>query len=183
MLVGIIHNPKDGKRMDQLMGQLQEQRIRNYTLFPAIIDRRSTKRGINLAHKSIVETARDLRMDRVAILEDDVLFTHPQSWAKFLADMPKSFDIYLGGCYIPEFSGESLISWCGMHCYIIHSRFYNEFLSLPEDEHIDRALAGKGEFHLSKPMIAIQSNGYSSNTKKEEDYSPLLVGAELFRGY
>lgn len=182
MLTGIIHDSGRKERVANLMSQLKTQNIRSYFIFPAIHDRKSVKRGINLAHKSIIEVARDGKMDMVAVMEDDVAFTHPDAWKFFLSQIPKSFDVYLGGCYIPEFRGDVLHSWCGMHCYIVHQRFYDRFLSLPEDEHIDRALAGLGEYHLCKPMVAIQNNGYSSNTKREEDYSPLLSGVELFKG-
>jgi hypothetical protein len=74
----------------------------------------------------------------------------------------------------------SVKEFSGFHCYIVNKKFYETYLSLPDDAHIDRALAGLGKYYVSSPFIAIQHNGFSYNTKMEMNYDDLLIGRELY---
>jgi hypothetical protein len=114
-------------------------------------------------------------------MEDDVRFTNPNSFKYFLENKPKDFDIYLSGIYIGEIlEDNSVKSFTGFHCYIVNERFYDEYLSVPDDEHIDRALSNLGKYYVCNPFIAIQYNGFSYNTKMDMNYDDLLRERELY---
>lgn len=60
-------------------------------------------------------------------------------------------------------------------------KFYNIFLSLPEEKDIDRSLAHKGKFIVCNPFVAIQQNGFSDNQKKYQNYEMYLQNRQLFK--
>lgn len=171
------------ERMPLLMKELETQGITDYTLWDGVYKYDSVKENINAAHKQIVEYSKIAEFSEVIIAEDDLVFTHPESWKQFLKNIPDRYDIYLGGCYSPVFNPDNTLkSFCGLHLYSIHESFYDTFLSLPKHEHIDRSMEGLGRFILADPMVAVQRNGFSSNTGKDEIYDNLLEGRNLFAG-
>jgi hypothetical protein len=183
MFTAIIHNTDHTERFQRLRAELETQRIGLYTIFPSVYHYLSAKHGINLAHKQCVEYARVAGFNEICIMEDDVKFVHPNAFTYFLENKPKEYDIYLSGIYSGEILPDNTVkSFCGLHCYVVHSDFYQTFLSLPPDEHIDQAMSGKGRFVVCNPFAAIQYNGHSYNTGKVENYDSLLAGRELYKG-
>ena len=63
----------------------------------------------------------------------------------------------------------------------MNSRFYDVFLSVPENQNIDRALRNRGKFIVCNPLVAIQHNGFSDNIKQPCNYDIHLKG-KLFYG-
>jgi hypothetical protein len=181
--LAIIHSIDDHSRYNILMKELEQQGIYKYMLFPSVYHPKSAMQGINLAHRQCIEYAKIAEFPEILIMEDDIRFTSPKSFEYFLNQKPNDFDIYLGGVYVsnPNADG-TLHDFCGFHCYIVKADFYDTYLSVPYDEHIDRAMSGKGKFILCDPMIAIQHSGYSHNTKRHETYENLLVGKNLYNG-
>lgn len=168
-------------RMPILMNELKVQGISDYELWDGVYLHDSAKRNINAAHKRVVEYASVAGYPFTIIAEDDLRFTHPTSWRKYIDGMPEDSDIHLSGCYLPEYNYNGTIkSFCGLHLYRVRRDFYETFLNLPPDEHIDRALSGIGIITLADPMLAIQWNGFSSNTGKDEVYDALLKDRNLF---
>ena len=183
MFIGVVHDESNTERNIRLIAELSSQGIKNYTIFPAIHDIRSVKKGINLAHKSVVEYAQLADFDEVCVMEDDVKFTHYNSFNYFLSQKPIDFDLFLAGIYVGDIlKGGMVKSFCGFHCYVVAKRFYELFLSVPEDYHIDRAMEGLGKFIVCNPFAAIQYNGKSSNTGKYENYDSLLAGRKFYLG-
>lgn len=184
MFIGVINMPNDTERLKRLVVELSNQGIDQYTIFPGIHDRRSVKAGINLAHKSVIEYAKEAGFEEVCVMEDDLKACHPtDSWRYFLNQKPKYFDIYLSGIYMGEIlPGNVVKNFCGFHCYIVHQRFYDTFLSTEEDAHIDQALAGLGKYVVCEPFAFVQYEGVSSNTGKFESYDRLLQGRSLYTG-
>lgn len=181
MKIAVIHNFDSHDRFDRLMQEFIGQGIRDYQIFPAIHDQYSVMKGINLAHKQCVQFAKDNGLKEICIMEDDVRFTNPNSFKYFLENKPKDFDIYLSGIYLGEIlEDNSVKSFTGFHCYIVNERFYDEYLSVPDDEHIDRALSNLGKYYVCNPFAAIQYNGFSYNTKMDMNYDDLLKGRELY---
>lgn len=145
----------------------------------AFHDSSNVVRSINLSHKKIVDLAKINRWPEVCILEEDVMFLGLGAWNYFLANKPKEFDLYLGGCYglnqqayerIAEGAGPVQINnFAGLHCYIINESYYDTFLSLPEDRHIDDQ-PGMGRFYVCSPFIALQHPGWSSNCREKVNY-------------
>lgn len=135
----------------------------------------SIKASINAAHKNIVRFAQFAGWKEVCIAEDDLEFTSPCSWQHFMKNKPKEYDLYLSMVYLGQPDENNIVKdFTGMTMYVVHSRFYDIFLSADPDEHIDRALAGLGKFVVCNPFVAKQSNGFSSNTGKMENYDELL---------
>jgi len=183
MFIGVINNASDTERYERLIKELAEQGITNYSIFPAIHDITSVKKGINLAHKSVIEYAQLAGFEEVCVMEDDIKGTHPNSWNFFLQNKPKDFDIYLSGIYTGVIQPDNSVrNWCGFHCYIVAKRFYETFLSVEDDAHIDQALSGLGKVYVCNPFAFIQYEGISSNTGKFEAYDHLLQGRDLYSG-
>ncbi len=184
MIPQIIHRKEDTERLPRLLHELEQQGISEYELWDGIWDNYSTVRGINLAHKQIVDYARLKKLPEVLIFEDDIRFCGKGAFNHFLETKPESFDLYLGGIYLGDIDENNRTkSFSGLHCYIVHSRFYDTFLSTPDDEHIDRILSNLGEYYVSYPFTSIQYNGRSSNTKQDENYDTLLKGRLLYNNF
>ena len=172
------------ERLVRLLNELESNNINNFELWEGTVDQYSTKRGINKSHKQIVEYAKLAKWDEVLIMEDDVRFCGKDAFNYFLDNKPQDFDIYLSGIYLGEILPDNSVkSFSGLHCYIVHSKFYDTFLSTPDDEHIDRALANLGTYKVCNPFAAVQYNGFSSNTKKEENYDELLKSRSLYNNF
>lgn len=168
------------ERLPHLLNELITQGISDNELWEGIF-LPSVKKSINLAHKQIVEYAKLADWDEVAIAEDDIRFTHTNSWNYFLSNKPEDFDIYLGMIYLGEIDENNIVeNFTGLTLYIVSKRFYDTFLSVPEDEHLDRALGGLGKFVVCYPFVAKQYNGFSSNTGKVENYDKLLENRKFY---
>lgn len=184
MRANIIHCSNQSNRLPRLLKELEAQNITDYELWEGHHDRTSVVKSINLAHKQIIEYAQLAKWDEVLVMEDDIRFCGEGAFYYFLANKPKSFDIYLGGIYIGEPDENNKVRYfTGFHCYIVHSRFYETFLSTPTDQHIDRSLDNLGEYYVSNPFTSIQYNGFSSNTRKEENYNDLLQNRVLYNNF
>lgn len=137
--------------------------------------------GIAQAHKQIVRWAAMERLPEVCIMEDDCYFFAPGAWEYYLSQKPEDFDIYFGGVLWGDYVEENVVrDLCAMSMYIIHERFYPTFLDLPELNHIDRSLAGKGKYVVCDPMVVSQREGYSDNKRIWASYDQYLVGKRLF---
>jgi len=172
------HSP----RIPILLNELQQQGINEFNIVEGICDKSSVVKSINLSHKKIVEMAMQDGLEYAIIFEDDIKFTDIGAWDYFLSKKPKDFDLYLGGIYLGDIAEDSTTkAFTALHCYIIHSRFYATFLSTPDNVHIDRSLDNLGKYIVCQPFIAIQQNGYSSNTGKEETYDNLYLNRTFFK--
>jgi hypothetical protein len=171
------------ERRESLLKELQSNGIDDYELWDSVHDVKSIVATINKSHKQIVEYAMLAGFDSVTVAEDDIRFTHSNSWKYYLSQIPKDYDIFLGMAYMdwPNNDG-TLRSFTGLTIYTVNSRFYETFLSVPDNEHLDRALSGLGKYIVCKPFVAKQANGFSSNTGKEENYDSLLASREFYNG-
>jgi len=165
---------KRKERLPKLLEELNKQGVIDYEFWDAIY-LPSIKASINAAHKQIVEYAMLSGWDEVCIAEDDLVFSSERSWKYFIDNKPEDFDIYLSMVYLGQPDENNIVeSFTGMTLYVVHSRFYEKFLSVDSNEHIDRALGGLGKFVVCNPFVALQRNGFSSNTGKVENYDSLL---------
>ena len=169
-------------RLPLLMQELDRQKITNYMLWDAVYYP-SVVASINEAHKQIVRYAKLAEFGEVIIAEDDFVGTHPNSYQYFLSQIPRKYDLFLSMVYTGDIDEENRVkSFTGMTLYSVHSSFYDTFLSADPQEHIDRALAGLGDYRVCNPFTFIQRNGWSGNTGKLENYDTLLEGRNLFDG-
>ena len=97
-----------------------------------------------------------------------------------MKNKPKEFDVYIAGTYLinrPEDYNSPVIkvdAWVGNHLIIVSERYYDKFLSVPDNEHIDVAQNGLGDFYVCFPFAALQRPGFSSNCKVEVNYNSSL---------
>ncbi len=181
MKLNIIHLQHRTDRLEILHKELKAQHIKDYKLWDGIIDEELICRGISQAHKQIVQHFKKSGIPMVLIAEDDVQFTAPGAFQYFLNTIPDDFDIYLGGIIYGTIGADEIAeNFSGTTLYIVHERFYDTFLSLPEDCHIDRALGGKGKAIVCNPFVAIQHNGFSDNKKRFCEYEPYIRDRKLF---
>lgn len=183
MIINVIHLPEREDRLSLFQKEVKDQGL-DVRYWPGIRDplNRSFV-GIAQAHKQIVSYSKKENTTCVCIAEDDVHFFAPGAWQYFLDNIPQDYDIYFGGVFWGELSEENtVVDLCGMSLYIVHERFYDTFLSLPDLNHIDRSLAGKGRYVVCDPMVVTQHGGYSDNKLRHDSYERYLVGKKLFGG-
>jgi hypothetical protein len=150
--------------------------------------------GICRSHKMIVEFAKNTGMPYVIIGEDDIKFTHPNSWQNYLDRMPEEFDIYLGTVSGGRIEEGTVADWSGMILYTVHSRFYDVFLAADENKNIDRWLSGVGlseverrlgrppVYKICYPIVATCFDGFSDNSKKEIVHKDYFAAYEKYDG-
>lgn len=167
----IEHPERNGLFQDQLDTQVNVNATMCHV--PAIF-RKNASEGIALAHTGIVQRAKAHGDPYVVIAEDDCQFFSPVALKHFFDNIPDDFDIYLGGLYAgsENVTAENRLVkfFCGLHLYIVHSRFYDQYLSC--DYHldsIDNALArlainGKAKIVACYPFAAVQRELVSNNT-------------------
>jgi hypothetical protein len=187
--IGIIHdlNFLNGNsnhtalRKVRLLQQLAEQGIKEFQLFPAIFSNEPACKNISKAHKQIVQYAKDANLPEVLIMEDDVEFTAKGAFDYYLKNKPEDFDMYLGGVCRGEINNGTVNDFAGLQCYIVHSKFYDTFLSADPDKHIDIALEGLGRYVVCEPFPTRQFNGYSYNVKRFCNYDQLFVERNMYK--
>lgn len=158
--------------------EMKKQGI-DYQIWCAVHDNSSVAASINRSHKIIVEHAKREKLPEILIMEEDVWFPGQTGYQYFLQNMPAEFDLYLGGVYDldqeakrnPRETTIKIKKFTGLHCYIIRARYYNRFLAIPEEAHIDVAQDGKGDFFVCFPFAALQHPGWSANNRMKVDYN------------
>lgn len=182
MIINIINLAHRIDRKNSTVEQMNSQGAA-YMFWPGIITK-ERRIGISLAHKQIVRYAKESNLPMVAIAEDDIKFTHPRSLQYFLGNIPQDFDIYLSGFYGGYMDEHyNVKKFNGLTLYIVHSRFYDQFLSAPEHHHIDVALhLMEGVFKACPKMCAIQISGYSDQRRTFTDDSNRLKGKVFYNG-
>ncbi len=180
MTAHIIHNPSRTDRLKLLENELVTQGIEDYIFFPAVKGKNPME-GISKAHKNVVRYAKENKMPEILIFEDDVKFTAEGAFDFFLKNKPEQFDLYLSGIYFGIIKTDGTVNnFASLHCYIIREQFYDKFLSVSENENIDRAVKNKGKFVVCYPFAAIQHMTYSDNKNKVVNYANFLKGRRLY---
>lgn len=188
MILHVISDLRNGRR-DQLEAHLTSRKV-PYQLWDAVVDPKSVVASINASHKMVVRWAANEGLSQVAIAEDDCYFPAADGWEYFINNFDYSPDIYLGGNYTPKserqssggpFTSVAYPSIIGLHCYIISARWYNSFVSVRDDAHIDTAQSG-GLFLAPYPFAALQRPGFSSNTRTHVDLNEMLKPEDVYGG-
>lgn len=142
--------------------------------------------AISQSHKMIVQNAKKNGLEMCCISEDDVKFSDKGSWQYFIENIPKNFDLYLSSIYYGQINEYNIVEdFSALTLYIIHSRYYDTFLSTPENVHIDRGQCKwvtlptptcetmpmpRGRFVVCNPFTSFQIEGYSDNVKRQTNY-------------
>lgn len=183
----MIHNSARTDRWTTFQKEVEQQGIVNVIQIPAVLENKKPASNISKAHKNCIRYALAKKLEQVIILEDDVCFTDQGAFQHFLnliPSLPPLWNIFLGGVYdgnvqsINENIGE-VTDFSGLHCYAVHSRFYQRFLEANESLNLDKWLSkkkwGNTLCHVAYPMIAIQHDGWSDNVQMCTDYNPALI--------
>lgn len=183
MTLNIIHLPRRLDRYISLVDQLISQNIHEYKIWQGV-ENENVWTGISQAFKQIVMDAKEKELPFVCIGEDDLQFTDKDSWKYFNENTPDYYDMYIASYYSGlETFDHRIESFRGMTLIKVAQKFYNTFLSLPEDKNIDNALDYKGEYFVSPKMCCLQIPGYSDQMKKVVDYTNKIPEHKIFRGY
>lgn len=190
MKAHIIADPLRPHPNNTLEDEIARQGIQA-RIWVGIHDPLSVVSSINRSHKMIVRLAKEQQLPEICIMEEDVMFPAADGWRYFLTNKPESFDLYLGGCYglnqraynrIASDPGATEIhNFAGLHCYIISASYYDRFLALPEDSHIDDQ-PGMGRFYVCSPFAALQHPGWSSNNRAHADYNTQIPQECIYYG-
>lgn len=175
--------PHRKQRYDTLMKELKTQGIENYWIWAGVEDK-FPHTGISRAFKRIVKYAKDNNLEMVAIAEDDIRFSHRDSWKYFLENVPSYFDLYLSSFYSGLITFDNRIEdFRGMTLLIVHSKFYDKFLDANEETNIDHALVGLGEYFVCPMWPCTQHPGFSENLQMEVNHDIRIDQSKLFKGY
>lgn len=169
MIANIIHDINQTERYKLLCEQLDRQKIES-VIWNSITGFEA-KTNISKAHKMIVKWAQVKKKKEVLIMEDDVLFPADDGFDFFLKNKPIEFDVYLGGVYLGNDKlkdGKIKSHFSGLHCYLVHQKFYDTFLEIDETQSLDNSLAklailGLADIRCCYPMAAIQQELPSTN--------------------
>lgn len=187
----ILHLERRHDRLDNLMKELSEQNITDYTIVHGIEDAAMVFRAISQSHKRIVRLARQQKMENCIVAEDDICFTYKNSWQYFLSQIPETYDMFFASFYegkvdsnnklVGSLKQKEILS--GLTLYSISERFYDTFLNMTEADHLDKRLgmiADEHEFYVCPEFCAIQTNGYSDNKKSNCNYDHYMKGRKMF---
>ena len=180
MRLNIIYDARRVEKYEPLIKELEGQGITDFEIFPCLMFP-EVVHSINASHKMIVQDAKDKGLPEVFIAEDDLMFTAPGAWKYFLEKKPapENYDLYLASTYIIE---EPLKNICGFHLYSVSEKFYDPFLSVPDDQHIDTVFNDvKGDYHFCYPFPALQRPGFSANNMMVVNYNSMIDEKHLFK--
>ena len=150
-------------------------------VIPGIRDDRP-ERGIAKAHHECIKFAKERGLDKVLIMEDDVVFPGKEKTIPYMEEafkkLPENWDIIIGGVYYLRNEVKVNNYWrrigefCALHWYIVNEKAYDKLLTFDYVGHYDRWMGKQGlNIYLPRRFWAIQRDGYSDNAKRETDYN------------
>lgn len=175
-ILNCIHLATRPDRLQSFMEQMNQQNIA-YKLWSGVTEHDNVLKNISHAHKQIIRDAKEKKLPRVHVCEDDALFTHPESWKYYFSKMPPMFDFYCGLIYKGKFSehdGRIGFARSGiLTLYTVHQKFYDDFLGTDDTINLDREIgefAKTRELYTCFPFVVKQISGYSDHFKRVQDY-------------
>ena len=184
--VHTLHIPHRTDREENMIKQAKEQGFK-IEWHIGEYNKKNPKKAINLGHKAIITKAKEAGMNSVLVAEDDCSFFDKGALDYFLSKVPEQYDIFCGLIYVGNVDENNRIISTfsgGMTFYSCHSKFYDKFLALPDDVHIDREIGNHHkdfELYVCNPYVCQQTGGYSDNLRKNMTYQVYLEGKSLFK--
>lgn len=184
MIVNFINLEARSLRREQFYNEASIQGFETIR-FEGEVFPHDPKQGICRSHKRIVQFAKDNRWKQVLVCEDDVRWFGEGAFDYFISHIPEGFDLYLAMVYVGELDKMNRIKgvFSGMSAYVVHERFYDFFLSIPDSAHIDRELGLYSEhfrYIVCNEFCCEQDGSKSDNNKMSCDYRPFLEGRKLY---
>jgi len=176
--INVIYDDRQSEDYQRLLDEFKVQGISNSVFWKAVIDKNDVVSSINSSHKMIVSWAKYTKKPFVVIAEQDLHFTCIGAWDYFMQNKPEDYDLYLACTYIPPISNNQV---CGFHLYVVNEKFYDKFLSVPSDKHIDTSMNDLGgDYKFCYPFPALQRSGYSFNNKAVVNYNAVLTKEDIY---
>lgn len=179
--LNIIHLPNDVNfphrelREKNFLKEIEIQGIKNYRVWEGIYLPNDPIKSISQSHKMIVKDAKEKKLSRVFIAEDDFCFTNKGAWDYFLESIPNQFDVFLSHLYYGKWDENGKVKgpFSALTLYCVNEKFYDKFLLINEKEHIDLAMnkAWRHDIKVCLPMVCKQMAGWSDNEKEFRDWS------------
>jgi GR25 family glycosyltransferase involved in LPS biosynthesis len=149
-------------------------------------------KGIAQTHINCLMIAKQLELDDVLIMEDDIVFQGKEKtkdhYFECMQHAPNDWDILLGGVYMDK-GIKKINEWwseigdfSGLHFYMVNSKAYDRIIDGYDNTmHIDRWMGQNKDLkkYVMNTFIATQMNGLSDNTGKKENYDRLLKKYKL----
>lgn len=171
-----------GERLPLLQREFALQGV-EFSLHQGAILPHSVVASINKSHKDLVRAAKAGNLPEICIAEDDLMFTHRNSWAYFLSQKPhpNDYDLYVAATYVVP---HEPLEICGFHLYFVSAKFYDRFLAVPDNEHIDSIMnkIEDRQYKVCYPFPALQRAGYSQNARAFSDYNTKLRPEDIYVG-
>lgn len=182
----ILHLQRREDRLQLLLRQMEWNKV-PYTIWEGIEDPNNVKQAITRGHKKIIQHAKDNDLYSVNIAEDDIVFTHKDSYKYFNETTPDYYDLYCGIIYSGTVEDNRILNGMSgtMTLYKIHNRFYDFVLSLPDDIHVDRELGSTAfahRYYVTPKYCCYQSGGYSDQLRQVMYYDAYLKDKESYNG-
>lgn len=178
--INVIYDNRQSDDYERLLSEFEKQGITNYRFWEAITDRKTVIECINASHKMIVANAKYRGLPYVVIMEQDCYFTAMGAWRHFIKNTPESFDVYSAATYVDDLVNKNIL--CGFQLYMVHSSYYDTFLSVTDIGHIDTEIDNlKGNFKVCRPFAALQTKGWSFNHKMIVDYNVVVNQNDIFK--
>lgn len=169
-------------RFDSFTKEMNEQGINNYKVWDGIHEANKI-RAISCSHKQIVQYAKEKQLPEICIMEDDCFFTGRGAFEYYIQNKPIEFDIWLGGLSnLLKRKDDYITDFRGLLLYIVNERFYDKFLSVPENVNIDAGLKGLGKYYLCPKVVCGERPGFSYHRKKNVDRTRLLNQFDVYEG-
>lgn len=174
---------RESSLLKEIEGQSEPIQI---SFFEGVHEKKNTKKAICEGHQRIVKFAQENNLPNIIICEDDLRFTSPNSFKYFLSQIPKSYDIFCAMTYVCTKKEENRLLGPfsgGLTLYSVHSRFYEAFLEINPNVHLDRYLGEiSPDFEIYEcPLVpAFQSGGLSDRSNQVMSYEIYLEGRGIF---
>lgn len=179
-MINVIYDNRYSDDYERLISEFEKQGISDYKFWDAEVYTHSVLESITASFKKIVRWAKENNLDEVQIAEQDLFFTSPNSYKYFIENKPQYFDLYISGSYLisNEYEYKAPLvrvkEYVGNQLIVINSKYYDKFLNIPDDNHVDTIQSGLGEFYVVFPFIGLQRPGYSANAQVEVNYNPII---------
>src|SRR6185436_14286884 len=97
-LLHILHLSRREDRLQQLIRQMEWNKV-PYLLWEGIDDPNNVKQAITQGYKKIIQYAKDNNLPSINTAEDDLIFTHKDSYKYFNSQIREDSDLTCGVIY------------------------------------------------------------------------------------
>jgi hypothetical protein len=187
----IVHCINLFSRPERREGFLKEAEAQNFGVifWEGEVVKSNPKIGICRSHKRIIQYAKDNNLEKICVAEDDARAMAPGAWKYFVDNIPKEpWDLYSSMFYCCDVvEGNRIMApFSGLTLYFVHRNFYDFYLSLPDDCHLDRELGKHAQDYkifFAEEICFEQDGSRSDNTKTTvglQGYRSFLKGRKIF---